>query len=99
MLENLQIELVPFIAWLFLREKPPSRALLAIPVVLVGVVLISGAFEQGAYGRNRYDSANRSTGSSPRSPTRASCSSCVRATAPCGGRPVPVDATLAAVLR
>jgi drug/metabolite transporter (DMT)-like permease len=51
-LSNLQIVLVPFIAWLILREKPPPRALVAIPVVLVGIVLISGAFERGAYGRS-----------------------------------------------
>src|SRR5205085_6840585 len=44
--------LVGLLAWAILREKPPSRSLAAIPVALVGVVLISGAFEHGAYGRN-----------------------------------------------
>jgi drug/metabolite transporter (DMT)-like permease len=48
----MQVVLVGLLAWLFLRERPSSRALAALPVVLVGVVLISGAFEGGAYGRN-----------------------------------------------
>jgi drug/metabolite transporter (DMT)-like permease len=51
-LGNLQVVLVGVLAWLILRERPANRALAAIPVVLVGVILISGAFENGAYGRN-----------------------------------------------
>ena len=51
-LGNLQVVLVGLLAWAILRERPPSRSLAAIPVALVGVVLISGAFEHGAYGRN-----------------------------------------------
>jgi drug/metabolite transporter (DMT)-like permease len=51
-LGNLQVVLVGVLAWAILREKPPGRSLAAIPVALVGVVLISGAFEKGAYGRN-----------------------------------------------
>jgi len=51
-LGNLQVVLVGLLAWAILREKPPGRSLAAIPVALVGVVLISGAFEHGAYGRN-----------------------------------------------
>jgi drug/metabolite transporter (DMT)-like permease len=51
-LGNIQVVLVGLIAWLLWRERPETSSLLAIPVVLVGVVLISGAFEQGAYGRN-----------------------------------------------
>jgi drug/metabolite transporter (DMT)-like permease len=51
-LGNLQVVLVGLLAWAILREKPPGRSLAAIPVALVGVVLISGAFESGAYGRN-----------------------------------------------
>jgi len=49
---NLQVVLVGLLAWALLRERPPGRSLAAIPVALVGVVLISGAFEHGAYGRN-----------------------------------------------
>ncbi len=51
-LGNLQVVLVGLLAWLILRERPSNRALAAIPVALVGVVLISGALEHGAYGRN-----------------------------------------------
>jgi drug/metabolite transporter (DMT)-like permease len=51
-LGNLQVVLVGLLAWLILRERPSGRALAAIPVALVGVVLISGALESGAYGRN-----------------------------------------------
>ncbi|HET7554363.1 MAG TPA: DMT family transporter [Gaiellaceae bacterium] len=51
-LGNLQVVLVGVLAWLILRERPSNRALAAIPVALVGVVLISGALEHGAYGRN-----------------------------------------------
>jgi drug/metabolite transporter (DMT)-like permease len=51
-LGNLQVVLVGLLAWAILRERPSGRSLAAIPVALVGVVLISGAFEGGAYGRN-----------------------------------------------
>src|SRR5204863_512025 len=51
-LGNLQVVLVGLLAWVIMRERPSNRALAAIPVALVGVVLISGAFEHGAYGRN-----------------------------------------------
>ena len=51
-LGNLQVVLVGVLAWAILRERPSNRSLAAIPVALVGVVLISGAFEGGAYGRN-----------------------------------------------
>jgi drug/metabolite transporter (DMT)-like permease len=48
---NLQVVLVPLIAWLVLRERPPGRALATLPVVVAGVLLISGVLEHGAYGR------------------------------------------------
>ena len=51
-LGNLQVVLVGVLAWVILRERASNRSLAAIPVALVGVVLISGAFEHGAYGRN-----------------------------------------------
>src|ERR671936_1935650 len=51
-LGNTQVVLVGLLAWAILRERPPTRAMAAIPIVLVGVVLISGAFESGAYGRD-----------------------------------------------
>jgi drug/metabolite transporter (DMT)-like permease len=51
-LGNTQVVLVGLIAWVLLRERPNNSSLVAIPVVLVGVVLISGALEHGAYGPN-----------------------------------------------
>jgi drug/metabolite transporter (DMT)-like permease len=43
---------VPLLAWALLGERPGRRVLVALPVVLAGIVLISGALEQGAYGRD-----------------------------------------------
>ncbi len=51
-LGNTQVVLVGLLAWLLLHERPHRASLVAIPIVLVGVVLISGALEQGAYGSN-----------------------------------------------
>jgi drug/metabolite transporter (DMT)-like permease len=51
-LGNVQVVLVPLAAWALLRERPAARTLGAVPVVLVGVVLISGAVGAGAYGSN-----------------------------------------------
>jgi drug/metabolite transporter (DMT)-like permease len=49
-LGNVQVVLVGLMAWAALGERPDSRSLTAIPVVFVGVVLISGAIGAGAYG-------------------------------------------------
>ena len=49
-LGNLQVVVVPFAAWAVLSEAPGRRILAALPLTLMGVVLISGAFEDGAYG-------------------------------------------------
>jgi drug/metabolite transporter (DMT)-like permease len=51
-LGNLQVVLVPFGAWAFLGERIERRILAALPLVCAGIVLISGALEQGAYGRD-----------------------------------------------
>jgi drug/metabolite transporter (DMT)-like permease len=51
-LANLQVAAVPLLAWALLGERPGRRVLAALPVVLAGVVLISGALERGAYGRD-----------------------------------------------
>jgi drug/metabolite transporter (DMT)-like permease len=51
-LGNTQVVLVGLIAWLLWRERPQTASLVAIPIVLVGVVFISGALERGAYGKN-----------------------------------------------
>ena len=50
MLGNTQVVLVGLLAWVLLREQPSRSSLLAIPVALVGIVLISGVLEDGAYG-------------------------------------------------
>lgn len=49
-LGNLQVLIVGVVAWLIFGERPSRATLLALPVVLVGVVLISGAVGTGAYG-------------------------------------------------
>ena len=49
-LGNTQVVLVGLLAWLLFRERLSRNALLAIPVAMLGIVLISGALEKGAYG-------------------------------------------------
>jgi drug/metabolite transporter (DMT)-like permease len=49
-LGNLQVAFVPVIAWLLLGERPGGRVLATLPLMLSGIVLISGALEHGAYG-------------------------------------------------
>jgi len=51
-LGNLQVLIVPLVGWAVFRERPPRAALLALPVVLGGAVLISGVIGSGAYGAN-----------------------------------------------
>jgi drug/metabolite transporter (DMT)-like permease len=51
-LANIQVALVPLVAWLLLAERPARRVLVALPIALLGVLLISGALESHAYGRN-----------------------------------------------
>jgi drug/metabolite transporter (DMT)-like permease len=49
-LGNTQVALVGVAAWAVLGERPRRATLVAVPVVLVGVVLISGVVGEGAYG-------------------------------------------------
>jgi drug/metabolite transporter (DMT)-like permease len=49
-LGNLQVAFVPLIAWVVLHERPGARVLATLPLMLSGIVLISGALESGAYG-------------------------------------------------
>ncbi len=44
--------IVGLFAWLLLGERPSRPILVALPVVLVGVVLISGLLDAQAYGAN-----------------------------------------------
>jgi drug/metabolite transporter (DMT)-like permease len=47
---NLQVVIVAIAAWLLWGERPRREVLVALPVMLVGVVLISGIVGSGAYG-------------------------------------------------
>jgi drug/metabolite transporter (DMT)-like permease len=49
-LGNIQVVFVGLIAWVLLKEEPATRSLVAVPIVLGGVVLISGVVGSGAYG-------------------------------------------------
>jgi drug/metabolite transporter (DMT)-like permease len=49
-LGNMQVVLVALLAWALLRERPENRVLAAVPIVLIGVVLISGVVGAEAYG-------------------------------------------------
>jgi drug/metabolite transporter (DMT)-like permease len=49
-LGNVQVVVVGLLAWAALGERPENRTLAAIPIVLLGVVLISGVVGAGAYG-------------------------------------------------
>ena len=49
-LANTQVVLVGLVAWALLAERPARSAFAAIPLAGVGVVLISGVLEEGAYG-------------------------------------------------
>ena len=49
-LANLQVVVVAFVAWWLLGERPDRRIFLGIPILLSGVVLISGVVGEGAYG-------------------------------------------------
>ena len=51
-LGNLQVLVVGIVAWLVFGERPSRAVLAALPVVLVGVILISGLVGGGAYGAN-----------------------------------------------
>jgi drug/metabolite transporter (DMT)-like permease len=49
-LANVQVVLVGLVAWAVLKERPEARVLAAVPLVLFGVVLISGIVGADAYG-------------------------------------------------
>ena len=51
-LANTQLVLVGLAAWLLLGERPGGRLVASVPVVLVGIVLISGAIGADAYGED-----------------------------------------------
>lgn len=49
-LGNLQVVIVGIAAWLLFGERPSTRTILALPIVLGGVVLISGVLGTNNYG-------------------------------------------------
>jgi len=51
-LANVQVVLVPLVAWLLLSERPGGRVIAALPLAMTGVLLISGALEHGAFGHD-----------------------------------------------
>ena len=51
-LANIQVVLVPLIAWALLSERPGRGPLAALPLAALGVLLISGVLEHGAYGNH-----------------------------------------------
>lgn len=51
-LGNTQVVIVPIAAWLFLGERPGARVAASVPLVLIGVVLISGVVGDEAFGQN-----------------------------------------------
>jgi drug/metabolite transporter (DMT)-like permease len=51
-LGNLQVLVVGVVAWIAFGERPSRNTFLALPIVLVGVALISGAIGGRAFGAN-----------------------------------------------
>lgn len=51
-LANLQVVIVGAVAWRLGGERPSPAVLVSLPIVLGGVVAISGVLETGAYGRD-----------------------------------------------
>jgi len=51
-LSNFQVVIVPLAAWALFSERPSPRLAVAVPIALIGVVLISGVIGSGAYGDN-----------------------------------------------
>lgn len=50
LIANTQVVLVALAAWFIFKERPDQRVLLAIPVVLLGVTLVSGLGQEQAFG-------------------------------------------------
>jgi drug/metabolite transporter (DMT)-like permease len=52
LIANSQVIWVTFGAWIIHKERPGSRVLAAVPVVLFGVALVSGLGQDSAFGAN-----------------------------------------------
>ncbi len=51
-LANMSVVVVGLAGWVLLGERPSTRTFAGLPLVLLGAVLISGAFDRSAYGAN-----------------------------------------------
>jgi drug/metabolite transporter (DMT)-like permease len=51
-LANIQVVLLPLVAWGLLAEHPGRPVLLALPLAALGVLFISGVVDHGAFGRD-----------------------------------------------
>jgi drug/metabolite transporter (DMT)-like permease len=49
-LGNMQVVIVAIAAWLLFRERPSTRTLIALPILMSGVALIAGVISHQAYG-------------------------------------------------
>lgn len=63
-LGNLQVLFVALIAWITLGERPARPLLIALPLMLVGVVLIGGVFGSHTYGSSTWLGVIFGTGTS-----------------------------------
>lgn len=52
LIANSQVVVVPLVTWALFSEHPTRRALAAMPVVLVGLALVTGLGSQSAFGQN-----------------------------------------------
>ena len=52
LIANTQVIFVALGAWLIQGERPSNKVMFSVPVVLVGVALVSGVGQEGAFGSN-----------------------------------------------
>ena len=64
-LGNLQVAFVPLVAWAVLSERPGGRVLATLPLVLGGVVLISGVLGAGRLRRQPHAGGHLRRGDRP----------------------------------
>jgi drug/metabolite transporter (DMT)-like permease len=50
LIANSQVVIVPLAAWLLLRERPGGRVVVALPIVIVGLALITGLGTRSTFG-------------------------------------------------
>ncbi len=54
MIGNSQVIIVTLVSWKFLGEKPNKSILFALPIVVLGLVLISGIWDDEPYGKDPF---------------------------------------------